>query len=142
MSHENVDRARRAVDAWNRGDIEGYLKLFHPECEWYSDVIGRMEGAETVYRGREEIHRFWDEWHAVWNLTIEVSEYRDLGDTVLTLGRLRARGKGSGIELDVPVAYVGESEGGLIRRLRAYLDPQQALEAVGLSEQDAHADSS
>jgi ketosteroid isomerase-like protein len=101
-----------------------------------------MEGAETVYRGREEIHRFWDEWHAVWNLTIEVSEYRDLGDTVLTLGRLRARGKGSGIELDVPVAYVGESEGGLIRRLRAYLDPQQALEAVGLSEQDAHADSS
>lgn len=141
MSQENVDTARRAVDAWNRGDIDSYLELLHPECEWFSDVIGRMEGAETVYRGREEIRRFWDEWHAVWGLTIEVSEYRDLGDTVLTLGRLRARGKASGIELDVPVAYVGESEGGLIRRLRAYLDPQQALEAVGLSERDAHADS-
>ena len=141
MSQENVDKARSAVEAWNRSDVDAYLELLHPDCEWYSDVIGRMEGAETVYRGREAIRRFWDEWHSVWNLTIEVSEYRDLGDTVLTLGRLRARGKASGIELDVPVAYVGESEEGLIRRLRAYLDPQQALEAVGLSEQDAHADS-
>ena len=134
MSQQNVDTARRAIDAWNRGDVNGYLELLHPRCEWYSDVIGRMEGTGTVYRGREEIRRFWDEWHSVWDLKIEISEYRDLGDTVLMLGRLRARGKGSGVDLDVPVAYVGEGEGGLIRRLRAYLDPQQALEAVGLAE--------
>jgi hypothetical protein len=57
-------------------------------------------------------------------------------------GHLRAHGKGSGIDLDVPVAYLGsENQGGLIRKLRAFLNPEEALEAVGLSEQDAHPDS-
>jgi ketosteroid isomerase-like protein len=142
MSQENVDTARGAIDAWNRGDVDAYVESFHPQCEWYSAVVGSMEGEGTVYRGHRELRRFWDEWHSVWDLTIEVSEYRDLGDTILTLGRMRARGKASGIDLDVPVAYVGESEEGLIRKLRAYLDPKQALEAVGLSEKDVHADSS
>jgi ketosteroid isomerase-like protein len=68
----------------------------------------------------------------VWDLTVEVSEIRDLGDTVLTIGRNRARGSASGVDLDVPMAYVGEVEGGLIRRLRAYHDPNEALDAVGL----------
>ena len=43
-------------------------------------------------------------------MTIGISEFRDLGDTM------------------------GEFEGGLVRRLRAYLDPNRALEAVGLTE--------
>jgi ketosteroid isomerase-like protein len=38
-----------------------------------------------------------------------------------------------GINLERPVAYVFEFEAGLARRVRAYLDPQQALEAVGLA---------
>jgi ketosteroid isomerase-like protein len=134
MSKENVDAARRLIDAWNRGDVEAYVNSFHPQIEWFSAVMGRMQGAETVYRGHEGIRRFWDEWHSVWDLTIEISEYRDLGDTVLSLGRIRARGKASGVDLDVPVAYVGEAEGGLVRKLRAYLDPNEALEALGLSE--------
>jgi ketosteroid isomerase-like protein len=140
MSQENVDRARSVIAAWNRDDFDAYVESFHPQCEWFSAVAARLEGDETVYRGHEGLRRFWDEWHSVWDLTIEASEYRDLGDTVLTLGRMRARGKASGITLDAPVAYVGESEGGLIRKLRAYLDPNQALEAVGLPGQDARAD--
>jgi ketosteroid isomerase-like protein len=134
MSQVSVEVARTAIEAWNRGDVDTYVGCFHPRCEWFSAVIGKMEGDETVYRGHDELRRFWEEWHSVWDLTIEVSEYRELGDTLLILGRMRARGKASGIHLDVPVAYVGESEEGLIRKLRAYLDPKQALEAVGLSE--------
>jgi ketosteroid isomerase-like protein len=134
MSAENVDAARRAVDAWIRGDVDAFVESFHPEGEWFSEIVGRMEGAETVYRGRAEMRRFWDEWHSVWDMTIEVSEIRDLGDITLTLGGMRARGKTSGIELDEPVAYLGEYDGGLIRTLRAFLDPSEALEAVGLSD--------
>ena len=33
--------------------------------------------------------------------------------------------------------HVGELEGGLVRKLRAYLDPNQALEAVGLPPEQA-----
>jgi ketosteroid isomerase-like protein len=134
MSQENVHGARRALEAWNRGDADGLLELWHPEGEWFSAILSRVEGAETVYRGPAEMRRFWDEWHSVWDLTIEVSEIRDLGDTVLAVGRMRARGKASGVDLDEPVAYVFQFEGGLVRTLRAFLDPSQALEALGLRE--------
>jgi ketosteroid isomerase-like protein len=91
-----------------------------------------MEGDEAVLRGVAELRRYWDDWHSIWNLRIEPREMRDLGETVLVLGRLRARGEASGVALEQPVAYVFEFDGGLARRVRAYLDPQVALEAVGL----------
>jgi hypothetical protein len=50
------------------------------------------------------MRQFWDEWHAVWELTIEVSEIHEPGDTVVALGRVRARGQASGIDFDRPIA--------------------------------------
>jgi ketosteroid isomerase-like protein len=141
MSQENVEVVKAGFDAWNRGDVDAWLGSGHPEIEWSSEVARRLQGAETVYRGRQEMRRFWDEWHSVWNLTIEIAEYRDFGDTVVAIGQMRVHGRASEIDIEQPVAYVGEFEQGLVRKLRAYLDPTRALEAVGLSEQDAHADS-
>jgi ketosteroid isomerase-like protein len=136
VSQENVDTARRGFDAWNRGDVDAFLECFHPETEYFSELIGQMEGADAaVFRGRAGIRRFWDEWHSVWDLTVEVSEIRDLGDTILTLGRNRARGRTSEVDIDVPMAYVSEFEDGLIRKSRAYHDLNEAFEAVGLSRQ-------
>ena len=134
MSRENVDTLHRTIDSWNRGDLDAVLQSLHPEIEWFSAVAARVEGAETVWRGPAEMRRFWDEWHSLWDLTIELFEIRDLGDTVVASGRMRTRGKASGIDLEGPVAYVAEFDEGLIRRLRAYLDPTEALEAVGLRE--------
>ena len=130
MSAENVDAVRRCLDGWNRGDVDAWLESAHPEIEFYSEIARRMEGAETVSRGEAELRRFWDDWHAVWSMTIEVAEIRDLGDTVVVLGRMLARGEASGVDLEQPVAYVFEFEGGLARTVRANLDPQLALEAV------------
>lgn len=61
---------------------------------------GRIEGADAVFRGPAEMRRFGEEWHSVWDLTIDVSEARDLGNTVLVLGRIRARGGASEIEFE------------------------------------------
>ena len=134
MAQENVNAARGAVDGWNRGDIEAWLEPCHPQVEWFSAIKSRVEGVQTVYRGHAEMRRFWEEWHSLWDLTIEVSEFRDLGDTVLALGRIRTRGDVSRMDLESPVGYVFNFENGLIRRIRAYLDRQQALHAVGLRE--------
>ena len=112
------------------GDVDAWLESAHPEIEFYSEIARRMEGAETVSRGLAGLRRFWDDWHAVWSMTIEVAELRDLGDTVVVIGRMLARGAASGVDLEQPVAYVFEFEGGLARTVRAYLDPQLALEAV------------
>jgi ketosteroid isomerase-like protein len=134
MSQENVEIVRRSLDGWNRGDVEAWLQSAHPEIEWSSEIVRRVEGSETVYRGPAEMRRYWDEWHSVWEVMIDISEIRDLGDTVVALASIRARGEASGIDLERPVAYVFEFDGGLARKVRAYLDPHQALEAAGLSE--------
>ncbi len=115
MSQENVDAVRTMLDGWNRGDVDAWLASAHPEIEWSSEIARRMQGAETMYLGPAAMRHFWDEWHSVWDLTIEASEIRDLGDTVLVVGRMRARGKASGVDLDEAVAYVYELDGGLIR---------------------------
>jgi len=45
-----------------------------------------------------------------------------------------ATGKGSRVPVELQFAVVYELEAGRIVRSRAYLDPADALEAVGLSE--------
>ena len=134
MSQENVEMVRGSFDGWNRGDVDAWLRVAHPEVEWTSEIVTRIEGAEAVYRGHDELRRYWDDWHSLWDVTIEASEIRDLGDVVLALGRIRTRGDASGIDLERTVAYVFEFEEGLARRARAYLDPHEALSAVGLTE--------
>jgi ketosteroid isomerase-like protein len=134
MSTENVQAVRRSLDGWNRGDVDAWLQSPHPEIEFISAIARQVEGEETVWRGPGGLRRFWDEWHAVWNLTIEISDIRDLGDTVVAIGRIETRGNASGVELESPVAYVFEFDGGLTRKVRAYLDPGEALQAVGVSE--------
>src|SRR3954469_4197065 len=132
MSQENVDVARRAVDAWNRGDLDAWLETGHPEIEWTSGIASEVAGTEVVYRGAQEMRGFWNEWHSLWDLTVDLSEARDFGDTVVMLGRIHTHSKTSGIDLDRPVVYVVALEGGLIRKMRAYQDLDVALEAVGL----------
>ena len=125
-----MEMVRRSVDAWNRGDIEGWLHGAHPEIEWTPAVANLVEGPATVCRGPTEMRRFWDELRGVWSLTVEISDFRDLGDTVLAIGRIRMRGVASEVELESPIAYVYEFEDGLARTARAYLDPDEAIDAV------------
>jgi ketosteroid isomerase-like protein len=102
--------------------------------EWSSAIQRQVEGTDRIYKGRAELGRFWDEWRALWNVHIDVSEVRDLGDSVLVLAVFRGKGKGSGAEVAQSVGYLFEFEDGLIRRATAYLSPEEALEAAGLRE--------
>lgn len=132
MSAENVEAVRRSLDGWNRGDFDAWGADAHPEIEFFSAITRQAEGDETAWRGLPEMRQFWDEWHSLWTLSLEVSEIRDLGNTVVALGRMQTRGKASGVELESPVAYVFEFDEGLFRKVRAYLNLSEALEAVGL----------
>ena len=77
MSQENVDAVRRNFQAWNRGDVHAWLESAHPEVEWSSAIARRMQGDATVYRGRAQMRQFWDDWHSVWDLTIDLSDFRE-----------------------------------------------------------------
>jgi ketosteroid isomerase-like protein len=142
MSRENVEAFKRGSDAANRRDVAALLAEVDPEVEWHPAMAALLGGQATVYRGHDGV-REWlqDQTEAFSESRIDYSDIRDLGEQVLAIGRLRVRGHESGAELESPVAWlVGFKEGKVIS-VRAYLDHDEALEAVGLSEQDAHADS-
>lgn len=128
----HVHVAQLAVDAWNRRDLDGLLRLCHPDLVWTSAIKGEVEGGEATYHGHDGMRRFWQEWQSLWELDIEITGVRQAGGRLVGLGVIRTRGA-SGIAVESPVAYVFEFELGLIHRLRAYLDHAEALAAAGMA---------
>jgi ketosteroid isomerase-like protein len=131
MSEENVDRALRAYDAFNRRDLDAFLELTHEEVE----VETRLAAMEGGYHGHEGTRRWWSDLLDVLpDYTVEVEEVRDLGD--VTVAHLRARGHG-----DASATPVVETVWQLVRWRdgkcvwwRNFSTEAEALEAAGLSE--------
>jgi ketosteroid isomerase-like protein len=134
MSQKNVEVVRRGTEAWNRGDIHGFLEAVHPNIEAVPVIAELAEGTETVYKGISGARRFWEDWRVEWDFQFGETEFRDLGNTVLALTRISLTGLASGLDLDAPMAVIYRFEDGRVVRIHSYLDIDEALEAAGLSE--------
>ena len=55
-------------------------------------------------------------------------------DRIVGIGRIRTRGKYSGAVTELAFGTVTDMKNGKAIRIWTYLDPQEALEAAGLSE--------
>ena len=135
MSKEDVEAFKRGLDTFNRRDVEALLEELDPEVEWHPALPVLVGGEATVYRGHEGIREMLrDLYEAFAENHVEIWEIRDLGDRLVVIGRTRARGKESGAETESPWGGVAEYKDGRAIRIRTYLDPNDALEAAGLSE--------
>jgi ketosteroid isomerase-like protein len=133
MSQENVELFRKALEAYNRRDIEAILEIWHPEAEWYP-FTAQVEG-DNAYHGHEGLRQWWANVEATFEeREASVEEVRDLGDAVVALGHLRARGMGSGIEIDQVVFHLARFRHGKVAHWKLYLNRAEALEAAGLRE--------
>ena len=135
MSQENVEAFKRGLEAGNRGDVDGLLAELHPEIEWQPGILTGLGGDESVYRGHEGVREgFRDLFETMGEIHLDYPEIQDLGDRVVGIGRIRARGTESGVETESPHATVVVYQNGMAVRVRSYLDPREALEAAGLRE--------
>jgi hypothetical protein len=140
MSQENVDLHYRAIDAFNRRDLGAYLALMDTEVE-FSPYEVSVQGGEP-YRGYAGIRSWWEESFAVFpDLRAEVHEIRDFGDRTFARGRIYGQGAGSGASIERAMWLANEWRDKKCVWWRTFDTRDEALEAVGLSEQDAHADS-
>jgi ketosteroid isomerase-like protein len=141
MSQENVEVARRAYDAFLRSDWSSMSEVVDPDGEFHGTVGGLEEG--RIARGVQGFRDVFEkEDLAAWEeRRFEPEDFIDAGDCVVVLQREYRRGKGSGLELETETAVVFEVRGGRVVRIQGYMDRALALEAVGLSEQDANSDS-
>ena len=132
MSQENVELADQVVDAVARRDLSRLIELTHPEIEWHSFFA---LGEEGVYRGHDGMRRWVSDQNDAWEiLRGDVDDRLDVGDVVVLVGRIHYRGKGSGVETESPAGWMLKFREGRLICFRAFREPEQALEALGLSE--------
>jgi ketosteroid isomerase-like protein len=137
MSQENVEIIKGLIDAVNRQDWDTGFKDAAPGCEW---DISRSAGPwRGVYR-LDQFRRLLEFAGSREAIRLEPHEFIEAGDLVVMPGTTRVTGR-DGIEVSATGAFVFAIRDGAIERVSLYQERQETLEAVGLSEQDAHADS-
>jgi len=134
MSQENVEAVHTAFDAWNRGDVQAALDHLHPDVEWEEnpDVY---PGLDRIYRGHDGFLKRQRDAFDMWEwFKAEPQETIDEGEHVVVLLHLSAKGRHSGIEVEMSVHDCFTFRDGKVARHRLYAHRAEALKAVCLEE--------
>ena len=128
----------RAIDAFNRRDLDAALALMDDDVE----IASRIVAIEGGLRGHDGFRRWWQNWLDTWpDYTAEVVGVRDQGDATVATIRALGHGAGSEVPFEDTVWQVWRWRAGKATAWGVFTDEDQALEVAGLSEQDAHGDS-
>ena len=136
MAGENVAVVEAIVEAMNEGDLDRVIAQIDPdEFELdYSrslspDLTGVHHGHRAIRRFLEELVEPWEEFELIADKFIEV------GDHVILVSHTRNHGRGSGVEVVARGAALYEFRGGRLVAWRLFQGEEEALAAVGSSEQ-------
>jgi ketosteroid isomerase-like protein len=138
MSQENVEMVRSLYAAWNAGDMDAVRDACDPEIivrspEGWPEP-GPYFGQDAVMRALEQLRETFDsDWQEL------TSDPIGVGDRVAV--RTVWHGVGRGPELKQESTPVFTIRKGRVFQIEFFANHAEALEAVGLSEQDARADS-
>jgi ketosteroid isomerase-like protein len=131
MSGDRLAILRSAVEAFNRGDWDGFLAHVN---EGFTLDLSRATGPEhgvfTVADTRALLERFAESWESV---EIEIHEMTEVGEHVVAPQTMHARGR-DGIDVPSRVTWVWTFGGSEIVHATMYQDSDDALEAVGLGQ--------
>jgi ketosteroid isomerase-like protein len=142
MSQENVESLRAflepwgrepwTLEAWERGGVID-MSLLDPEVVYEDENLPDHIG--EAYRGHEGIIRAAKRWVEPneW-LLVELEQIVGHGDHLVSIHRTRSKARHSGIEFDAPLAYAWTFRDGKIVHFQSFREPDDALEAAGLSE--------
>jgi ketosteroid isomerase-like protein len=131
MSLENVQIAKRGIDAFNTRDLDALAKVTTTDFEWLTPFVKTIEGVS--FRGRQGIDAYFRDSRGTWEvIQVVADKWRDLGNSVLVLGRIEGRGIGSGALVGAPFGALLDLRAGKISRSHGYLDHGEALRAAGL----------
>jgi ketosteroid isomerase-like protein len=134
MASPNLELVRSIYAGWERGEFTS-AEWADPEIE----VVFTDGPTAGTWSGIAGFTEAWRDFLSTWErgLSIVVDEYRQVDDErVLVLGRLRGRGKMSGLELRemrTELAALYHVREGKVTRQVFYWDRERALADAGLA---------
>ena len=133
-----MEIVKAAYDAYNREDWDAFFKDAAPGFELdFSRAVGPWRGVFGLDQIRRVVGEFRETWESA---RLEPHEFIEAGDLVVVPSTMHGQGRG-GIEVVARTTFVWTIRNGAVERVTMYQERQDALEDLGLSEQDAHADS-
>jgi ketosteroid isomerase-like protein len=132
MSEENVRLVERAIAAINARDIKGYLAC----CTESVKLETPVAAVGGVYEGIDGISRFFtDIEEAAPDFRLELDGVEEVDSKrVIAFLRMSSTGRASGLPMAPPTTNVYDLIDGKISHVRIFLDRQEALKAVGLTD--------
>ena len=104
-----VALVQRMFDAFSERDEEALLALMDDDIEFFGPTATVLNEGKC-YRGHHGMRRYFLDVDALWSeLETEPIKYREVGNHVVVMGRVRARAH-DGLELDTPAAWVWRVE--------------------------------
>ena len=134
MPEENVETAKRANAALNRGDFDGLVQVFAADAV-LQDLQNAPDQPVTV-EGVQAIRQSLSLWADAFDeLRIDIEEYIDGPNAVICAAHWQGQGKTSGISIDVHQFDLYEfREGRVVRAILGFRSRNEALQAAGLQE--------
>jgi ketosteroid isomerase-like protein len=125
MSQKNVEIVRRflVVDEFDEA-----LTYADPDIVWNPVEESSAQGHDAVRASTARWKGEWDDYELI------SEDFAAVGDRVVATVRFRARGRGSGIEVDGRLYDVFTVRDGKIVRMDQFTEQSEALEAIGLRE--------
>jgi ketosteroid isomerase-like protein len=134
-SSKNVELHRSFIDAFNARDTAGMIACCGEQVEFHSlfAAVG-----DTVYHGHDGLRRWHRDLQDAWGeqIRIEPEALFDLGEQTLAFNVLYGRGRQSGVEVAMPYAQLMRWRDGSIVRFKAYAHREEALNDLGVTEDE------
>jgi ketosteroid isomerase-like protein len=121
----NLRLTARAFEAFNSGDTDAVLELLDPDVEIYMPTELPNSG---TFRGHAGYLKWTANWLEAWeNFAVEIRKMEPVGERhVVSQAHQSATGKGSGIPVEMDMAYMTESRDGKAIALHLYPSAEQA----------------
>jgi ketosteroid isomerase-like protein len=137
MPRGTLETVRETLAAFDRQDLEAMVALSDPEIEIEVEDMPESES----FRGHDGVREFCElNWEPFETFSLEVDGLIEHGpDEVVILTCIRARGKGSGVELAQKRSGIVTVRDGRVVRGRYYAQRKTALEVAGLGDEPSDA---
>ena len=131
MSQENVEIVKGFFDHFGSDEWREHVA---DDVVWDTSAVS-YAGMSGVYTGHAGVEQFFRNWLGPWESpTVELLEVIDAGDSVFTVMRWRARGRGSGVKVQRDFFGIYDFRDGVVVGFRQGETRAEALEAAGLRE--------